>query len=78
MICPKCKELGNKSSVTVGYSMSTLMYCPLTMIRRGSYITMTVTTILLRILALEGMIYPFLASENVEVVAMGVIKRWLQ
>ena len=28
MICPRCKELGNKSSVTVGYSMSTLMYCP--------------------------------------------------
>ncbi len=28
MICSRCKELGQKSSITVGYSMSTLMYCP--------------------------------------------------
>ena len=28
MICPKCKELGQKSSITVNYSLSTLMYCP--------------------------------------------------
>lgn len=28
MICPKCKELGQKSTITGGIGMSTLLYCP--------------------------------------------------
>ena len=27
MICPKCKEQGRKSTIRVGVSMSTAMYC---------------------------------------------------
>lgn len=28
MICPKCKELGQKSTITIGPAYTTAMYCP--------------------------------------------------
>ena len=45
------------------------------MTRRGFYITMIVTTILLCILALKDMGYQFLAAKNVQIVAMGATKK---